>query len=1490
MKTTVKLLVAALLLVVAACAQQVGEIDRTQADILKKTDLAGEWYYRQTVVQAPFVSAYTFVGDQGKLERGVFEIQEKTLYFYRTYEFVNNSEQPGMTSDKDTMYRNVDGNYVGKALKDDAGATIACSNSNSECLTSDGAPTTCGKLDGCLGAECDILRKADFDCRTTTGITESVCGVVDGDEASGTFCIQPRFIYRGAPLAAFAISSHFDVIWDYNAATGEKTNVKVENTTDRYWYQREYMRVDWGMNQAANSEFTLGWLMRPEGESMNPVAADSGPMMVSPGAFYSLYSGEASGPADLPVREDGYMDFTSDYVFGAPLTWYESEGYYVPLCWFYPWYSGGIYECTSESVKVRTAFLRVQPSDYVAEKYDDDQMERFGYFRAERMHYDIEYGSTYHAQLKYIARHRIWDKYVTKADGSLDYSQMTPKPVVYYLSEGYPRELVPEALMLAQQWTVPFDDVVKFRKGGKKADQSMFILCENTTADGKAAEQWATDNGKNQAQYVAHYKGDGTNEGEFCVDTPTAKRNGDLRYSYLFSVNQPTQAGLYGYGPPSPDPLTGEIINANAYNYTAAMREGANRLADRVLVISGIKDWRDITSSTEIVEKVRANVVPVAPMQFNVPDSHAREVASHVVEPAVHEELVSGRAIEKTDEDYSGNRMKVLHDRAPEIEELFLIPEFRAIFRDWADMGNRALTDEQRERFALYKWANHNGAEERRAYYRKMSEPCLYLSDYIDNAYVPLAREWAKTLNQQLCSTIKTQIDGGADLVFDFDQFNKLQGKCTAALEGQQNDDGWTCVKVDQGSGINDYYWRNDCTGAKLRRQITEALIESENLNTYDYNLDHYAPAALYFDSKDPRVSNSQKAVKDLMNGLREQMIEDLLGRIFYSVSLHEVGHTLGLRHNFAGSSDALNYQPNYWKLKVSQDGDGKWVSKNLWDGETREQLAGSDGIRNLQYSSIMDYGQKMTFGFPGLGSYDRAAIKYGYGHVVEVFNQTPNVAPFRPYVGGDASSLLNPTATEIMDIFYRVHYSQIPALFGSLAGIDDRTDVAIENLDGDGQTEVPYRFCSDEMAGWQYLCDTWDDGPDAFEVVFNQLDSIEQYWIFAGTQQDTVLFWPENYYYGIQRGFNIARRYFQYWTFQYAAYNAGGWWESKFGIPWQEDINGGLAGTMMAIYSANMLAMQLGRPAPGTYGERKVLNAEGAEETIYEPIIYTKQGEFSNFFRLYPDQHSRAMYNEWTSGGNDMYPSSAGAIYERLAALESLTDPSTTGHFVGIDTTADSTRYLLNYQTIFSNSLFKLLGSLVNGNIKGYGWLVTEQPTTSMGPGGSYADDDQVDTRYVVPRWMIEVPGFMENPKDGVPLNPEQVEDYYFPTTKYRIPMLAAYYGMSYLSRAKDKSFIDATRVFLKDEAAGITIPPGTESIEFQNPLSGRIYVAYKPVGGDDDVYSAYYLVKLAKAAFGLIPSIEELQADFEKPDSLLAFIMGKLELMRGMNQAYEY
>ncbi|MEM9195352.1 MAG: hypothetical protein AAGF12_39645, partial [Myxococcota bacterium] len=57
----------------------------------------------------------------------------------------------------------------------------------------------------------------------------------------------------GVVVVAYPIETHFDIVRAYNPTTGEQLNILEENTTDRAWYEREYMRVDWSKNQNTES-------------------------------------------------------------------------------------------------------------------------------------------------------------------------------------------------------------------------------------------------------------------------------------------------------------------------------------------------------------------------------------------------------------------------------------------------------------------------------------------------------------------------------------------------------------------------------------------------------------------------------------------------------------------------------------------------------------------------------------------------------------------------------------------------------------------------------------------------------------------------------------------------------------------------------------------------------------------------------------------------------------------------------------------------------------------------------------------------------------------------------------------------------------------------------------------------------------------------------------------------------------------------------------
>src|SRR5205085_10158679 len=58
-------------------------------------------------------------------------------------------------------------------------------------------------------------------------------------------------------------------------------------------------------------------------------------------------------------------------------------------------------------------------------------------------------------------------------------------------------------------------------------------------------------------------------------------------------------------------------------------------------------------------------------------------------------------------------------------------------------------------------------------------------------------------------------------------------------------------------------------------------------------------------------------------------------------------------------------------------------------DRERPEEIAA--GIRQRQYSSTMDYGSRFSSDIYGLGKWDYAAVMFGYGQLIEVFNNVRN-------------------------------------------------------------------------------------------------------------------------------------------------------------------------------------------------------------------------------------------------------------------------------------------------------------------------------------------------------------------------------------------------------------------------------------------------------------------------------------------------------------------
>jgi hypothetical protein len=175
---------------------------------------------------------------------------------------------------------------------------------------------------------------------------------------------------------------------------------------------------------------------------------------------------------------------------------------------------------------------------------------------------------------------------------------------------------------------------------------------------------------------------------------------------------------------------------------------------------------------------------------------------------------------------------------------------------------------------------------------------------------------------------------------------------------------------------------------------------------------------------------------------------------VWEATSEHEIGHTFGLRHNFQGSFDAINYHDGYWDLRkesltVVQGTENKIPRtpadlKATADG-TIGQLLG--GMYDNEYSSIMDYAGKINGDWSGVGKYDEAAILFAYSGdtapgYVEVFKSARREK--RDFAGSDGALMTITGAgldlpivnaqhksPAVPNYTERYHYSVAPLHFG---------------------------------------------------------------------------------------------------------------------------------------------------------------------------------------------------------------------------------------------------------------------------------------------------------------------------------------------------------------------------------------------------------------------------------------------------------------------------
>lgn len=1147
-------------------------------------------------------------------------------------------------------------------------------------------------------------------------------GAEEGEEPGNT-------TYHGTPVAAFPILKHFDIKYDYNAETGEKTNVRVENDTDRQWSEREYMRVDWAKNDNPNMDFII-----PVQFLQTPGEASAG--------FY-VHEDDATNPWRARIEPaKGYMDFVVDHVvFPDPY-----------VCWID--YDFDIYDavnCGESEIRVRHAFLKVNeeenrtydplfypdsvpltevnPTTGEREEITDPNtnevvrepiFERFGYYRLDRLTYDKFYTLTESGRLYRIMRFDIWKKSIDDAGNVIPYADREIDPIIYHLNWDFPEELKQTAQEVGTEWNRVFRESAAAIQG-KPLDQipNVFLIYTNAcTAQNVQNYLAAHKNVRAQAEEAmgkamsAEMSWPGADNvphdllDNWCAATEyfskdlkdpfTWVQEGDPRYNMLNYITRVTPSGFSGYGPMLADPINGRIVDSTANIMGWTLENAATRALEYIDYMNGELSLDDLLLGHD------------APMDMLASGDYDPRAHTYAIEDA----MLAGKSA-------------VTPEHLDELK---------------ARMGSLGPTPDSR------------------------MVPMENSSFYADR----LARVQGTDLEREYL--IRPE-----DLM--------LASHGTYYPGDQISDELW-----DQASFFTH---RNEIMA---RRERTAQLFMQ---HAFDPELD---------------LDDALVGLAKRMEGMTHEEKRLYLWRSYFkATALHEIGHNVGLRHNFAASYDALNYQDQFWNLESTPLSD-------------QEKLDAAQP--EYMYSSIMDYHGKTNGDWQGLSKYDEAAIKFGYGQIFETFADES--------VGGGKSLKNWMDLHDYRELIYDSTVdgqSKEPAhgpYFSSVAQMTSRNNVRWDwqaNTDHNQvQTilahEVPYRFCSDEYNGLTPTCKTFDFGANQREVQAAAYVSYKNYFIFSRFLRNRlVLDWNR----ALARGeMAFADTMLTYkWLYHDLNKDMDGWGNSDAFQDMATATERGL----------NAMSEVLAMPRPSSYYRCDFDNGVKQDTLYYTPGYINYQPLVDTSIGYGPDHDPTNGVNEICTmddevriGLGDSFPlffgfsedyvawtfTYLGTYWDKVAVLDQMTYPF--AYYPRVPQEEDFRSYSVSLYRLYPNELNDILLGLVELDRRA---LASQVEVTDLDHGR------------VLPRAMFDL---------GLPTSsaPKIV-----PSLVRNMQLYAVLFGMAYLTSPLDSTldFGKYTRVALKGSAhdfAAFDAVAVADRAECTMPESGRTYRAIRTAAED--------------------------------------------------------
>ena len=614
----------------------------------------------------------------------------------------------------------------------------------------------------------------------------------------------------------------------------------------------------------------------------------------------------------------------------------------------------------------------------------------------------------------------------------------------------------------------------------------------------------------------------------------------------------------------------------------------------------------------------------------------------------------------------------------------------------------------------------------------------------------------------------------------------------------------------------------------------------------------------------------------ELRNLPRDERWARLRYVYFNAVITHEVGHNIGMRHNFAASMDPLNYVKGFWDIQVMPE-DLAAAHAQLDASDPRaariekcveEQRSHPDqnittqaclGANEMKYASIMDYTHYNPVGdFSGLGMYDKAFVYFVYGGILEAFDDDA-VDDSVLCADGLCDRMSHNAA--MREWIRKNDYKKIPHLFGDdVRNIYKRHSVRYDwgmttTKEPEPDGVVPYKACYDEYVRNLPECRMRDYGANQTEVMQTELNRYHEYYFFNHYNRGRSNWgWWQNAVYADINILSRARQTYQY-TYYYRAQDP-----DFFNTDMGRDY---LQATMMGL---NLYAEVLATPPNGRFLE---LDANGGMLTssrrdaywVVEPTnewlggttinlassggsgVLVENGYFNDCDRAATTQNrfiplgaGRPFYFGYSSDYEDWIFRYVGSYFTKDAALQLLADPSSTflPYMSGTGIRSfDPKTYAVNYFRLFRPEVLKAFYGVISGDVSTFASVFRRQGQ---------------DNWIYEPRQLVSLDGNMPD------YTPSEDTKLVWPSMAYNIPYSALLYGDALMSSMRDGEldFSKIVKIAVKGQEDDIgdfdRVPMYDDNgvkqkAEFTHPLSGVTYRALRQ--GDYPI--GYFMVEEA-------------------------------------------